>query len=333
MNTIKTILLFIVACLCIFALSIFYYHFCSAMPANAQNETEPVSSKKNQKQETKPQSSDVSSNAQKPKRLDTVIMKFSEAKEKQGTQLRQGLNIEPSRAQARQRQESAENTAERRAARSRPERERGYARLDERSETRQRQGSAEHTAVRTIARSNREQSVDTRVEPSGAQARQRLYTDWWQISALADKLIDDKKFDEAEKMLNSILPQARKEAPESLDYALTLCRLSTDLYALKKYPQALARIQEAIAIVSDHRINVDQRRIMWRCLGTKVAILLSLKKNAQAEALARKTIAYAIAFPNVATTRQIKIAYMLLNKALEAQKKFEEAKKMNEIMN
>jgi tetratricopeptide (TPR) repeat protein len=158
-------------------------------------------------------------------------------------------------------------------------------------------------------------------------------TDWWRVSALADKLIDERKYGEAESMLNSILPRARKEAPESLDYALTLCRLSTDLYALKKYPQALAKAQEAMEILNRHADNISRRRVIWRCMGTKVAILLALQKNAEAEAFARKTVAYAIAFPDIATAQQTKVAYILLNNSLVAQKKFEEAKKISEIMN
>ena len=154
---------------------------------------------------------------------------------------------------------------------------------------------------------------------------------WWQISAQADKLIDERKYSEAEKILFGILPQAKKEGPQSLDYALTLCRLSTDLYALKKYPQALNYMQDAIDVLNHREFSINQHQIMWRCMGTQVAIFLAMQKNAEAEALARKTIAYSIAFPGIASARQIKIVYGFLSNSLEAQKKFEEANKIREM--
>jgi tetratricopeptide (TPR) repeat protein len=156
---------------------------------------------------------------------------------------------------------------------------------------------------------------------------------WRQTSYLSENLMDHKKFIEAENLLNSILPQAKKDAPGSVDYALTLTRLGSALYALKKYPQSATKLQEAITILSQNPPSARQRQILWRSMGTRVAALLALKKNAEAEALARRTVAYAIAFPGVATDKQMRIAYLLLNKSLQAQKKFEEAKKIQEIMN
>jgi len=157
--------------------------------------------------------------------------------------------------------------------------------------------------------------------------------DWREISFLADTFIDNKMYDEAEKMLNNILPRAKKEAPASLDYALALCRLGSDLYALDKFALANARLQESINILEHVPASKRQRQTLWRAMGTESAVLLSLKKYAQAESMARKSVAYAIAFPDVATPRQLKIAYSLLFHALVKQRKFTEAVKIKEIMN
>jgi tetratricopeptide (TPR) repeat protein len=157
--------------------------------------------------------------------------------------------------------------------------------------------------------------------------------DWREVSFLADSLIDNKMYDQAEKMLNNILPKAKKEAPKSLDYALALCRLGSDLYALDKCPLADARLQESISILDHLPTSERQRHTLWRAMGTESAVLLSLKKYAQAEAMARKSVAYAIAFPDVATPKQLKIAYSLLFHSLVKQRKFTEAVKIKEIMN
>jgi len=190
---------------------------------------------------------------------------------------------------------------------------------------------------------------DRRVEPNATQANQghRIeqhtlkkkfdkipdLNNWRHISYLADNLIDDNKFDRAEILLTSILPRAKKEVPRSLDYALTLCRLGTALYALKKYPPALLKLQEAIEILSHNPAGARQRSIMWRSMATKAAVLLRLQKNVEAETLARKSIAYAIAFPDIATPKQLKITYTLLSNSLQGQNKIEEANKITEIMN
>jgi hypothetical protein len=92
-------------------------------------------------------------------------------------------------------------------------------------------------------------------------------------------------------------------------------------------------MDEAIEILNRHQPSLSQRQVLWRTMGTKAAILLAMKKNAEAEALARRTLAYAIAFPDAASTKQTKIAYSLLSNALQAQKKTDEAKKISEIMN
>lgn len=155
---------------------------------------------------------------------------------------------------------------------------------------------------------------------------------WRRVSYLADRLIDENKYEEAEKLLTSILPRARKEAPESPDFALALCRLGSDLYALKKYPQASARLQESIEILNRNQSSVRQRKILWRSMATRAAVLLRLQKNAEAESLARKSVAYAVAFPDIASPGQIKIAYVVLKNSLQAQKKFAEAKKIDQIM-
>jgi len=158
-------------------------------------------------------------------------------------------------------------------------------------------------------------------------------TDWRGSSLKADKLIDEKKFADAKIILTSILPHAKSEAPVSVDYALTLCRFSTDLYLLKDYKPALERINEAMGILSAKPPSVRQRKVTWRAMLTKIAILLAMGHNSEAEALARKTVAYAIAFPDSASNGKLKIAYSLLNDALVKQKKLDEAKKVSEIMN
>jgi tetratricopeptide (TPR) repeat protein len=157
--------------------------------------------------------------------------------------------------------------------------------------------------------------------------------DWREASLRADKLIDEKKYGDAENMLIGILPRAKIEAPQSVDYALTLCRLSTALYLLKKYPQALQRVQEATTILDHKPASKRQRKVAWRIMLVKIAICLGMGNNAEAEALARKSIAYAIAFPDVAGPSQLKTAYSLLYDSLTKQKKLEEAKKVREIMN
>jgi len=158
-------------------------------------------------------------------------------------------------------------------------------------------------------------------------------SDWREVSLKADKLIDQKKFADAESILIRILPHAKSEAPESVDYALTLCRLSTDFYLLKKYPPALERANEAVEILSHKRPSLRQRQVTWRVMVTKTAILLAIGNNAEAEGLARKAIAYAIAFPDAAPNGKLKIAYSLLNDSLVKQQKVGEAKKVSEIMN
>jgi hypothetical protein len=158
-------------------------------------------------------------------------------------------------------------------------------------------------------------------------------TDWRGSSLQADKLIDQKKFADAKIILTSILPHAKSEAPESVDYALTLCRLATDLYLMKDYKPALDKINEATGILSAKPPSVRQRKVTWRAMLTKIAILLAMGHNSEAEALARKTVAYAIAFPDAASNGKLKIAYSLLNDSLVKQKKVEEAKKVSEIMN
>lgn len=185
--------------------------------------------------------------------------------------------------------------------------------------------NAQHKAVAESKKSEKQADSESDILPH--------LTSWRQVSLKADKLIDEKKFEEAENLLISILPRAKSEAPQKVDYALTLCRLSTALYNLKKYPQALARVQEAINILSQKPSSERQHKVMWRSMLTKSAILLAMKNNIEAEASARKLIAYSIAFPDVATSKQVKIAYSLLNNSLEAQKKFGESKKISDIMN
>ncbi len=157
--------------------------------------------------------------------------------------------------------------------------------------------------------------------------------DWRKASYNADNLIDSGKYDTAENILNSLLPQARKEAPSSVDLALALCRSGSALYAQKEYPLALSRFNESLDILSHSPGSARQRSIMWRSMASKAATLIALKKNTEAEALARKSLAYSIAFPEIATAQQVKIAYQLLGKALVAQDKYDQATKIHEIMN
>ena len=92
---------------------------------------------------------------------------------------------------------------------------------------------------------------------------------WKQISYQADKLIDERAYGEAEKLLNSALVEAKTEEPNGLDTALASCRLGSALYALKHYPDALTKMQQAIDICNKNPISKRQLSILWRSFEAK----------------------------------------------------------------
>lgn len=156
--------------------------------------------------------------------------------------------------------------------------------------------------------------------------------DWVASSKLGAKLIAERKFSQSEALLSSILPEARRDAPDSIEFAACLLRYGIALHGNRKYTQSLPPLNEAMAILSQVPISPRQHRAMFQAIGTTAGSLVQMGKFASAEPLARKSIAYAIAFPNVTAPGDMRRGYFLLRLCLENQRKQEEAHVITDIL-
>jgi len=157
-------------------------------------------------------------------------------------------------------------------------------------------------------------------------------TNWVASSKLGAKLIAERKFSEAEALLSSILPQAKQDDQDSIELAVCLLRYGIALHGNRKYTQSLHPLHEAMNMLSTLPSSPRQHRAMFEALGTTAGSLVQLGKFDLAEPLARRSIAYAIAFPNVTAHGDMRRGYLLLRFCLENQKKLQEAHVIADVL-
>ncbi len=144
--------------------------------------------------------------------------------------------------------------------------------------------------------------------------------DWRNQSSKAAELIFYRKHAEGDAILAKILPIARKEDPNGIDFGVCLTRYGYGLMGENKYQQSLATLQEALNIVQKAPQTKRQEKALFQILKATATIYYQLNQFDKAEKTARAAIAYRIAFPYVSSLGYFKRTYDLLRVSLENQK-------------
>ena len=74
-------------------------------------------------------------------------------------------------------------------------------------------------------------------------------SDWRKQSSSAAELIFNHKFSQGDAILIKILPIAREEDPNDIDYGVCLARYGHGLMGERKYPQSLIVLHEAYKVI------------------------------------------------------------------------------------
>jgi tetratricopeptide (TPR) repeat protein len=174
---------------------------------------------------------------------------------------------------------------------------------------------------------------DAKNKSSKTTVTKHATSDWRKQSKTGAIMIEQHKYTQANELLASLVPQARREAPDSLEFGILLLRYGVGLYANKKYAQSLPVLQEALKIVRKAPNTKRQEKAIYQILGPISAAHLKLHQFNKAEQTSRTAIAYSIAFPNIASQLDVKKSYAILRMSLENQKKTDEAALIAEIFN
>ncbi len=190
------------------------------------------------------------------------------------------------------------------------------------------------TKEKTKTKPQSKAKSDPKVKKNQATARkENENANWWVQSKAAAKLIHEGKYAQAESILKDILPLAREDAPNSLELGISLLRYGIALFAQQKFAQAIPCLNEAIGIISKKPSNLRQQRAMFQGLSAMAAALSKIHKFSQAEPVARRAIAYGIAFPGCAPPADMNKSYVLLRAILENENKIDEVNIMTDIIN
>lgn len=155
--------------------------------------------------------------------------------------------------------------------------------------------------------------------------------EWRQQSSEAAQLILSDHYAEANSILIKIIPLAKKENANSLDYGVCLIRYGYGLIGDKQFRQALNILEEAQIVVCKNTRTNAQEKALFQTYKGLAAAYFNLKEYEKAEELARIAIAYRIALPDISSIDSFKNTYDLLQMALEKQNKVQEAKSIYKI--